>query len=56
MGRNKVNLEKKKKVLTINIELELYKRLEKLSIKNKSKFFDWLLKEHFNQLKNGGNE
>lgn len=56
MGRNKVNSEKKKKILTINIELESYERLENLIIKNKSKFFDWLLKEHFNNLENGGNK
>jgi len=46
MGRKKIESEKKKKNLTLNIEIELYKRLENLGVKNKSKFFNWLLKEH----------
>ena len=54
MGRNKVSLEKKKKVLTINIEIDSYKRLEKLNIKNKSKFFNWILENYFGEFKNDG--
>jgi hypothetical protein len=49
MGRNKI--EDKKKNFSINIEISLYKKFEKLNIKNKSKFFEWLLEEHFNNLK-----
>lgn len=53
MGRKKVNPKNKKTVLTINIESESYKRFEELDIKNKSKFFNWLLEEYFNELKDG---
>ena len=49
MGRNKIL--NKKKNFSINIEVDLYEKFEKLDIKNKSKFFEWLLKEHFNNLK-----
>ena len=48
MGRKKLSENEKKKELTINIDLQLYERFEKLEIKNKSKFFNWLLEEHFN--------
>ena len=54
MGRTKISSDKKKKVLTINIESELYEKFEQLDIKNKSKFFNWLLEEHFGGLKNNG--
>jgi len=54
MGRTKINSDKKKKVLTINIESELYEKFEQLDIKNKSKFFNWLLEEHFGEFKNDG--
>lgn len=54
MGRNKLSSEKKKKILTINIEFESYKRFENLGIKNKSKFFNWLLEEYFSELNCGG--
>jgi len=47
MGRKKINSKEKKKILTINIESDSYKRFEILNIKNKSKFFNWLLEEHF---------
>jgi len=50
MGRKKVNPENKKRILTINIKLDSYERFEKLEIKNKSKFFNWLLEEYFNEL------
>jgi len=50
MGRLKLPEEKKKKELSIVIEIELYKRFEQLEIKNKSKFFNWLLKEHFGEI------
>ena len=49
MGRIKIDKEKKKKELTISIPKEIYKEFEKLEIKNKSKFFNWLLEEYFNK-------
>jgi hypothetical protein len=51
MGRKKILPEKKKKEISLSIEIELYKKFEELDIKNKSKFFSWLLEEHFNTLK-----
>lgn len=51
MGRKKFSEENKKRTITLNIETELYKKFEKLDIKNKSRFFNWLLGEHFNFLK-----
>ena len=50
MGRIKIKPEKKRRVLTVNIENESYERFEKLEIKNKSKFFNWLLEKYFNEL------
>jgi len=50
MGRKTIAPENKRKTLTINIESDLYKRFENLEIKNKSKFFSWLLEEHFNEI------
>jgi hypothetical protein len=55
MGRRKIDSENKKKTLTLNIEIELYKKFEELDIKNKSKFFNWLLEEHFNFIGGGKN-
>jgi len=55
MGRKKIKPENKKKILTINIESDSYERFERLGIKNKSKFFNWLLEQHFNELKCEGN-
>lgn len=51
MGRKSLPPNQKKKTLTINIDIKLYEEFEKLDIKNKSKFFDWLLQEHFNFIK-----
>lgn len=53
MGRKKI--ENKKKNLVLNIDINLYEKVESLDIKNKSKFISWLLEEHFNSLKYGGN-
>jgi len=50
MGRRKINLEKQKQTIAVRIPNELYIHLEE--IKNKSKFIEWLLIEHFNQVKN----
>lgn len=53
MGRKKLLPEEKKQDLTIYLPKELSDKLEQLDIKNKSKFFNWLLEEHFNELENG---
>ena len=50
MGRKKIKEEQKKVTIKINIPVELYKTLEELEVKSKSKLFNWLLKEHFNSL------
>jgi hypothetical protein len=46
MGRNKKTKENKKRNLALSIDASLYEQFEKLNIKNKSKFFNWLLEEH----------
>jgi uncharacterized protein (DUF4415 family) len=46
MGRSKIIAEKKKKILTLNIDIDLYERFKKLGINNQSKFFNWLLEQH----------
>ena len=51
MGRKKIDTDKKKKSLTINLPNELFSELEEREIKNKSKLFQWLLEEHFNNIK-----
>jgi hypothetical protein len=56
MGRKKIDVEKKKQVFTLNMSPELFERLESLQIKNKSKFFSWLLEEHFNSLEKKGGQ
>lgn len=45
MGR--IKIENKKRNLSLNIELELFEKFEQFDIKNKSKFFNWLLKGYF---------
>jgi hypothetical protein len=49
MSRNKVKVEDQKQTISVRIPNELIGHLE--GIKNKSKFFEWLLEEHFNSLK-----
>jgi len=56
MGRKKILSESKKKALTINVEIDLFEKLEELEIKNKSKFFNWLLEEHFSKFGSGGQD
>lgn len=51
MGRKKLNPEEKKQTVSVRIPNELLPLLE--NIDNKSKFFEWLLTEHFNSYKNG---
>ena len=49
MGRKKLEPKDKKQTVSIRIPNELIPHLE--TIDNKSKFFEWLLNEHFNKLK-----
>jgi len=50
MGRKAIQPGKKRKTLTVNIKSDLYEKFEELEIKNRSKFFSWLLEEHFNEM------
>lgn len=50
MGRKKIDAEKQKQTVAVRIPNELYVNLDE--IKNKSNFFELLLVEYFNQLKN----
>jgi len=54
MGRKKIDSEKKKKTFTLNMNVELFNKFEELGVENKSKFFSWLLEEHFNILNKKG--
>jgi hypothetical protein len=56
MGRRAIELGKKRKTLTLNIQSDLYEKFEELDIKNRSKFFNWLLEEHFNEIEGGKND
>lgn len=49
MGRKKLELNDKKQTVSIRIPNELLPHLD--NIDNKSKFFEWLLREYFNSLK-----
>lgn len=51
MGRKKLKPEDKKQTVSVRIPNELLSHLD--NIDNKSKFFEWLLVEHFNTLNNG---
>lgn len=51
MGRKKLNSQEKKQTVSIRIPNELISHLD--DIQNKSKFFEWLLTQHFNSLNNG---
>lgn len=48
MGRIKFQEEKKKKIITLNIEINLYEKYKSFNIKNNSKFFNFILEEYFN--------
>lgn len=48
MGRKSIQTEKKKKTVSIQVPNELLPLID--NIDNKSKFFNWLLTEHFNSL------
>jgi hypothetical protein len=50
MGRKKKEDKDKKVTVSIRIPDDLIVQI--VNIKNKSKFFEWLLDEHFNHLNN----
>ena len=52
MGRNKIITELKRQNLSVTISLGNFITLEELQITNKSKLINWLLKEHFENIKN----
>jgi len=54
MGRKKLSSEEKRQDLTIYLPKELFYKLEELEVKNKSKFFNWLLEEYFTSIEKGG--
>lgn len=54
MGRKKYLKEEKRKIVTFTIPDELFEKFDELGIKNKSKFFDELLKEYFGENEKGG--
>lgn len=51
MGRKKLKPEDKKQTVSVRIPNKLLSHLD--NIDNKSKFFEWLLVEHFNSLNHG---
>lgn len=48
MGRKKLESDKKKKTISISLEIDVVSGLRELKIKNKSALISKLLKEHFN--------
>jgi hypothetical protein len=56
MGRKAIEPNKKKRTLTVNIQSDIYEKFEELEIENRSKFFNWLLEEHFNIVEGGQND
>ncbi len=48
MGRIKLELNVKKKAISIALDEDIANALENLQIKSKSQLINWLLKEHFN--------
>jgi len=52
MARRKINPENKKKHLSVVVSPENFSRLKDLDL-NESKFINWLLEEHFNELEKG---
>jgi len=56
MGRHKIDEVTKKVTISITLDEAVYNDLDLLGIKSKSQLIDWLLKEHFNLLKNGDNK
>ena len=54
MGRIKVELEKKKGRLSVTVTEQNFKDFEYFDVKNKSKLIQWLLDNHFSDLKSNG--
>lgn len=52
MGRKKMSTEEKRKTFSLYVPIELFEKLEQLQIKNKSKFFDQLVREYFKTTSN----
>lgn len=50
MGRRKKSAEEKRGIISIKIPVDLFEKMQQLDIKNRSKFFSWLLEEHFNAI------
>jgi len=48
MGRKKIDAEKKKGKLSVTISGDNFEKIQEFEIRNKSKFINWLLEEHFN--------
>jgi len=50
MGRNKKEESDKKITIPISIEEVNFELMEEFEVKNRSKFVNWLLQEHFNKI------
>lgn len=48
MGRKKLDINVRKKTISISLDSDVFSGLKELNIKNKSELISWLLKEHFN--------
>ncbi len=55
MARKKINPKEKKQHISLVVSPQNFTRLNELNL-NKSKFINWLLEEHFNELKKGGRD
>ena len=51
MGRKTIYLNEKIKAISIYLPIHLYEELEKRNVKNKSKLFQWILEQYFNEIK-----
>ena len=49
MGRKKIEQDKKVQTVSVYIPESVYKEFQEKDIKNKSKFFAWLLEQHFDE-------
>ena len=53
MGRKKIDTELKKGKLSVTISKNNFEKIQEHEIGNKSKFINWLLEEHFNEMEGG---
>ena len=51
MGRPKISKEKQVQTISVYIPESLYNKFMEKDIKNKSKFFKWMLEQYFNENK-----